>query len=227
MIHIKFKGRFGNHLFQMSCANFLSKKFMQPISSNWNNILLQNKNDNKTFQNSIIVNNDNIHSVFNQEENNFNLILDDYFQTRYCINKFIEYNTYKNNSNELKDSTFVHLRLGDIKNIVSLDYDYYDKAINDLGGKNVILSSDSPDDEIVTKLKNKHKAKMFFGDESETILMGANCKNRILSLGTFSWWIGFLGNIFWQDSVSTICPKVDRVRKWHGDIFPIFNWREV
>jgi hypothetical protein len=227
MIHIRWKGRFGNHLFQASCANFLSKKFNQPVSYKWDKILLQNECEHKIFDESIIVNNDNIEAVSQQSENHLNLILDDYFQNRYCIDNFSKYNTYKNNSEQLSNYTFVHIRLGDIKNIMSLDYEYYEEAINLLDNDKVLIASDSPDDEIVLKLKKRYNAEIFSSNEENTILMGANCKNKVLSLGTFSWWIGFLGDTFWRNQTNTVCPRVDRTIKWHGDIFPIFNWRQI
>lgn len=227
MISVQWKGRFGNHLFQASCANFLSKKFNQPVSYRWNDILLQNQCKNKVFHESIIVNNDNIEEISRQEENKYNLILNDYFQNRHCIENFSKYNTYQNNSEQLRNYTFVHIRLGDIKNIVSLGYNYYEEAINLLDNDKILIASDSPNDEIVLKLKKQYNAEIFSSNEVDTILMGANCRNRVLSLGTFSWWIGFLGNNFWKDSVNTISPNVNRTRKWHGDIFPIFNWREI
>lgn len=227
MISVNFKGRFGNHLFQLSCANFLSKKFDQPVANKWDRILVQNETGDKFFNKTMVVNNDSIERVFNQESNQQNIVLDDYFQTRYCISKFLEYNTYQNNSEQLGNYTFVHIRLGDINNIMSLDYEYYDEAIGLFGNEKVLISSDSPNDEMVLRLKDKYDATIFRGNEVEAILMGANCKNRVLSLGTFSWWIGFLGNNFWGDKINTVCPRVDRTIKWHGDIFPLFDWRSV
>jgi len=227
MIDINFKGRFGNHLFQLSCADFLSRKLEQPVRARCDKIIVQNKTKNKFFDNTIVVNNDNIERIFNQDKNEYNILLDDYFQTRYCISKFVEYNTYQNNSEILGSYTFIHVRLGDTKNIMSLDYNYYDEAIKSLDHEEVIISSDSPNDEIVLKLKHKYKAKIFLGNEVETILMGANAQNKVLSLGTFSWWMGFLGSTFWGNKVKTICPKANRTIKWHGDIFPFFDWRSI
>lgn len=228
MIHVRWKGRFGNHLFQASCANFLSKKFKQEISHDWKFILNQNKNfENKIRNKSIIVTNENIEEIFNNNVNEYNIILDDYFQTRFCIDKFIEFNSYQNSSQEMLDATFVHVRLGDTKNLFSLDYEYYKDAINLARSDNIIISSDSPSDEIVTRLVEEFDAVTFSDTEVNTILMGANCRNRVLSLGTFSWWIGFLGNIFWEDGIYTVSPNMNRVKKWHGDIFPMFNWKEI
>jgi hypothetical protein len=39
MISINYKGLFGNKLFEVSVANFLSKKHNQEINTNWNKFL--------------------------------------------------------------------------------------------------------------------------------------------------------------------------------------------
>lgn len=229
MIQVNWKGRFGNHLFQASCANALSKKFKQQTLHEWKFILNQNKETQAAIRNeSIIVNNKNIEEIFNSDVNEYNLILDDYFQNKFCIGKFIELNSYTNPLTNLEDCTFVHIRLGDIKNVVSLDYKYYQNAIKIAGADNVIISSDSADDEIVKGLIKEFNARIFNANEVDTIIKGANCRRKVLSLGTFSWWIGFLGDIFWkQESTVTISPKTNRVRKWHGNIFPMFDWQEI
>lgn len=229
MISINYKGLFGNNLFQASVANFLAKKHNQNIDTKFNKFIkTYEANFPNNTQGKIIVNDKNIEEIYNQESIAQDLILDDFFQTRFCIEKINEYNEYTNTINELIDATFVHIRLGDIKNKMSIKYEYYDEAIKKYNNTRIIISSDSPNDEIVQRLSEKHKADIFVDSIENTIMAGANCKNKILSMGTFSWWIGFLGNKFLGDKRGfTICPKEERSIRWHGDIFPIFDWEQV
>ena len=228
MIEIRWEGRFGNRLFQMSAANILSMKYHSVINNYWDSmdsILLPNKTSGcKYYNKTITVNNDNIEEIFNKPVK-ADLLLCDYFQTRWCIEKFIEMNTYLNSYEHQNDATFVHVRLGDIKNDErSLPYDYYRNAIEKIDNSRIIISSDSPEHEIVNRLQNTYNAQIYKGSAIETIMLGSSCNKKVLSLGTFSWWIGFLGSVFWKDQ-ETICPLVSRSRIWHGDIFPMFNWR--
>ena len=85
----------------------------------------------------------------------------------------------------------------------------------------IILSTDSPDHDIVKKLQEKYAIDMYFGDETATIILGASCKQKILSQGTFSWWIGFINN---DKTEKTIYPDVNKHRMFCGDIFSSRGW---
>jgi len=56
------------------------------------------------------------------------------------------------------------------------------------------LASDSPSHPFVESLINEFGLKLYEGTPEETIIFGSMFDNKILSLGTFSWWIGFIGN---------------------------------
>tara|TARA_R100000234_G_C5001139_1_gene180369 strand:+ start:756 stop:1532 length:777 start_codon:yes stop_codon:yes gene_type:complete len=155
-----------------------------------------------------------------------NFFLNGFFQAKEVINKFNE-NKSKlfNNLGEQEpiEGTYIHLRLGDILNTPGkyCELEYYKKALEqtDLKGE-LVLSSDSPEHDFVKTLISEYNFKFLDLKEQETILTASRFTNKILSLGTFSWWIGFLGN---QDNV--ICPDVDDYIKWHGNIFPFLNWK--
>ena len=123
---------------------------------------------------------------------------------------------------KLVEGSFVHVRLGDISNDATrcCEIQYYEKALEGLNGG--YISSDSPNHEIVKRLSNKFNLEVFQNSAENTLIFGSQFENKILSLGTFSWWIGFLGN---QNNV--ICPSQKEYMEWHGDIFPFLNWKEV
>lgn len=230
MISINYKGLFGNKLFEVSVANFLSKKHNQEINTNWNKFLKINKPSNPTkTSGQIIVNDKNIEEVFNTENLTHDLVLDDFFQTKFCTQKFIEYNEYENTVDSLIDATIIHMRLGDVKaNNMSIEYDYYDEAIQKIENKKIFITSDSPHDEMLQRLAKEHNAEVYTDTKENTIMFAANCKNKILSAGSFSFWIGFLGSHFLKDQNGiTICPKRDRSVVWYGDIFPAFDWEQI
>jgi hypothetical protein len=223
MININYQGRFGNNLFQYFAALILSKKFDQKISNPFlNNIFQFNSSDNcQIYKNDLIINDNNIHSLFDFEYINENLILDGFFQNRLILD-FLKFNkNFFSNEEEIKKGSFVHVRLGDITNDeASCKIEYYQKALQGLKGG--YISSDSPNNDIIKKLSDEFDLKIFENSPEETIIFGSQFENKILSLGTFSWWIGFLGN---QNNV--ICPVQKEYREWHGDIFPFLNWKEV
>jgi hypothetical protein len=223
MININYQGRFGNNLFQYFTALILSQKFNQSIKNPLlNNIFEFHFSENKyIYEESLIVNDDNIYNLLNEENINNNLILDGFFQNRKIL-EFLKENKHSFlNENKNRKDTFVHVRLGDISNDqASCNINYYRKALIGLNGG--YISSDSPDSDIVIQLINEFNLKLFENSPEETIIFGSQFENKILSLGTFSWWIGFLGN---QNNV--ICPVQKEYREWHGDIFPFLNWREI
>lgn len=227
MIYIKYNGRLGNRLFQMSAAAFLSKKLKQKIINPIKHIIdFENNEPLFDYSENLIVNDHNILDIYSHKDIKKNLILDDFFQDHSIVQKFIEHNRYKKNEKLISDSTFMHIRLGDIKNLFSLDYSYYRLCLDKIGSDKLIISSDSPEDTMIKKLCEEFNGKVLQLDPVETIMFSASCKRKILSHGTFSWWIGFLGNIFYADQgLTTICPSENRMpKKWHGNIFPMFDW---
>jgi hypothetical protein len=156
-----------------------------------------------------------------QDTVNSNLTLNGFFQKRNLLKYFIQSENIQNNNQKIVEGSFVHVRLGDIdKDAKSCKIEYYEKALEGLNGG--YISSDSPNHEIVKRLSNKFNLEVFQNSPENTLIFGSQFENKILSLGTFSWWIGFLGN---QNNV--ICPVQKEYIEWHGDIFPFLNWKEV
>ena len=223
MIKINYQGRLGNNFFQYFTALILSEKFNQSISNPLLNSIFKfdfNKNSN-IYENYLIINDDNICQALEGKNINKNIILDGFFQNRLIL-EFLKSNKHLFLGEEkIKKGSFAHVRLGD--NIDDERYckiEYYQKALQGLSGG--YISSDSPSHDIIKKLSDEFNLEFFENSPEETIIFGSQFENKILSLGTFSWWIGFLGN---QNNV--ICPVQKEYPEWHGDIFPFLNWKEV
>lgn len=223
MININYKGRFGNNLFQYFTAALLSAKFNQSILNPLENKIFKfnDQCDDCKYDGNLVVNDENIFEILKLDKIDKNIILDGFFQNR-TILEFLNLNKYLfEYENSKLSGTFVHVRLGDISNdSACCKIEYYRKALNGLKGG--CISSDSPNHEMIKKLSEEFELKIFENSPEETIIFGCQFENKILSLGTFSWWIGFLGN---QNNV--ICPVQKEYREWHGDIFPFLNWKEV
>ena len=120
---------------------------------------------------------------------------------------------------------FVHARFGDLVDDNRLNdictYEYYTLCLSGLGGG--YIASDSLDHPIVKALCNNFGLKPYNGTPEETIIFGSQFPNKILSLGTFSWWIGFIGS---QNNV--MYPNPNEYRRWHGPIFECMqDWKRI
>lgn len=229
MITINYRGQYGNNLFQLSAANLISKKCNKPIVSEIrSNILKIHQPENDVDETTeIVVNDTNFINLYKDSKLNcHNIILEGFFQRPEIICEFIKHNEYFTDQNP-KDNTFVHIRLGDfVKNGMSLEYSFYEKALSKTNTENIIIATNDESHYIVKKTLDKYDASLIKDTPENTILFGASCQNKVLSLGTFSWWIGFLGNILHGKFVeTTICP--DHKRHNLGRIFPMFDWIEI
>lgn len=147
-----------------------------------------------------------------------------FFQDEETVLRFAQYRKILFNEEPPVDGLFVHVRLGDIDDLTnrSCSLDYYREAIQATGEKNGFISSDSPNHPIVQTLMREFDLKFFESHPEHTIIFASRFKNKVLSLGTFSWWIGFLNC---QDNV--IFPDPEKYTKWHGDIFTFEHWRKI
>ena len=125
------------------------------------------------------------------------------------------------------DGVFVHLRLGDLVDMDRLElvptYEYYKHCLSQLNFSSGFIGSDSPDHPLTKRLLYEFDLEFYDDTPENTISFGSAFKNKVLSLGTFSWWIGFIGN---QNNV--IHPCVSDFPFWHGTIFEsMTNWNSV
>ncbi len=225
MINLQYNGgRFGNHLIQLSCAAAIANKFKQNISNPFDQSIIQiPKFEDAKYDKTLVINDSNISELFLLDKVDFNISLTGFLQLEKCIQESIKYNTFT--STEMIDATFVHFRLDDLVKLgFSLPFEYYNNALSSLDNKRIIASTDSPDHEIVKKLQEKYSIEMYFGDENATILLGASCRQKILSQGTFSWWIGFINN-YKTDKI--IYPDFSKYPAFCGDIFSSRGWNSL
>ncbi len=237
-----YKGRLGNNLFQYVVANLLSIKHNLKIVAKKPDFYLidnqikssdEKKSSNKKSKKKLLITDNNFLKILDM--NNLNccdLIINGYFQKKEFVKKYKnEILACFNMENEKIDGTFVHYRLGDLQDkhwhpnaVVHLNY--YRKALNRINNKNnnCYISSDSPEHEFVKTLQKEFNLKTFTGSPKETIAFASKFDHKVLSFGSFSWWIGFLGN---QSDIiygTGIDENGVPYEKWSGDDFVFENW---
>lgn len=230
MITINYQGRYGNNLFQYMTSCILSKKFNQEIQNPMSSKIINysNYNFSKKFNNTIQVNDDNILKILEIENLESNIILNGFFQN-YEIIELFEYNRnyFINDLDTKKSQVFLHVRLGDLleddySNRRYMSLEYYQDILKKISFDGGFISSDSINHHIITNLKSEFNLQEFNSNEEDTILFASTFEYKILSLGTFSWWMGFLGC---QDNV--FFPNPSKYRKWHGNIHNNKNWKLI
>jgi hypothetical protein len=158
----------------------------------------------------------------------------DYFQTKEITNMLYNYlknelikqniinaNSFKtryNNNNDI----FIHIRLTDAERH-NPGLEYYKKAIEKINYNNIYICSDNLNHNIVQNItKLFSNVKCLDLNPQYTIQFGSTCKNIILSHGSFSAFIGYLGYY------STIYyPEYEENKIWYGDMFSIDGWNII
>lgn len=234
MIEVCYIGRLGNNLFQHFCAYLLSLKhnlkFKNPLESK----LVPVVNDGNEYleESSVQITAENFFDYYNlDDKHTFNFGVCGYFQSKDFVDLF-----WKNKNLTLQNTlckaqqtgicscnnndVFIHVRLGDLLNTSKhQSYEYFENILKEISFENGYISSDSPDHEIVTKLINEYSLKLYSNEPEDTIIFASQQKYKILSLGTYSWWIGFLGK---QENVYFPDPQKHEI--WHGDIHTLPHW---
>ena len=225
------QGRLGNHIFQHVAATLLAKKYKMEIVNYHVDFPVKINEDisEKTYDQWQDVGDHNFMQFLNSPNMvETNLKLGGYFQ----IGDFIR--NYKTEilscidlPDETIDGTVIHYRIGDLCNYNGGKYiinvEYFEKCLSmiNCSGKRYI-TTDSPNDDRVKYLCNKYQLELLDMSPRDTIIFASKFTNKILSHGTFSWWIGFLGN---QSNVYYLDPK--EYTKWLGDIYHVDHWKII
>ena len=176
---------------------------------------------NKKYDKTIIINSDNYMKYYNNlidNDANFNC-MNCYFQNetittilhghlRTQMNNIMEKNPFNNRYNNNND-VFLHIRLRDAKNF-NVGIDYYIHCISLLKFDNIYIGSDNFNDNLILKIKTLYPNVIFVEKNPiQTIQFGSTCKNIILSHGSYSAIIGYLGffsNIYFLNKEPKWCP---------------------
>tara|TARA_Y100000389_G_C17465550_1_gene525183 strand:+ start:3763 stop:4494 length:732 start_codon:yes stop_codon:yes gene_type:complete len=137
------------------------------------------------------------------KEFNYNLETNGYFQCSENITRVYKYlqtnkeiiinkNPWKERFSNNKD-LFIHVRAGDMRNH-ALDTSYYQHCIEKNKYENIYLATDNRNHKTVKDLINKYpNIELVNKSPVQTIQFGCTCSNIILSHGSFSAIIGYLG----------------------------------
>ena len=214
------RGRLGNQIIRNLALSILAEKYnLYAEYSSYDDI--NNKLGielfvgNKKYDKTVVVNNNNYMDYYNnniKNDANFDF-MKDFFQSEeittilynHLNNKMINIinkNPYKErykNNNVL----FLHIRLGDAKEW-NVGIEYYIHCINLLKYDYIYIGSDNLNDDLIKKIKALY-TNIILVDKNpiETIQFGSTCKNIILSHGSFSALIGYLGffsNVYFMNT---------------------------
>ena len=232
-------GRLCNQIFRNLCVNFLAKKHNLYVGYSSYNLIkslgidlyigenkythIENLTDDNFFN---ILEKDNIDYNIDPNNNYFQTKDISYFLYNYLHSENIKenimnmnvFNKRYNNNNDI----FIHIRLTDASDFNS-GVEYYLNLIKQIKNteSNIYIASDDINHQIIKDIVCIYPNSVVLNyNEIKTIQFGSTCKNIILSQGSFSCIIGYLGFF------STIYyPKYKKM--WHGDIFSIEGWKEV
>ena len=224
MISIVYQGRFGNNLFQYALAKILSKKYNQLIHNPLHNTIIDTNQSGRSidFSQKFQITDDNFIDINNDKLFDSNIYIYGFFQNRLMI-KLLEENSHLfNHDANYIDNLFIHIRLGDLlhnKTSLIQNYEYYADTISDNIKDINYISTDSENHPMICRLIKIFDLTLYNDTPENTIKFASKFTHKILSLGTFSWWIGFLGC---NDKI--FCPDPEIYPIWHGDIFPIREW---
>ena len=235
------RGRLGNQIIRNLCMSIVAEK--NDLDVNYENYEKINKLINlykgsNIFGDMVELNEDNFFEILNLGRNSLKSNLDghySFFQTRIitnflynylnsiCIrNQIIKKNPYKDRYNSNNDC-YIHVRIGDVE-CWSPGIDYYTNALRLIKFDKLYISSDTLDHNIVnTLIDNYPNSEKVLRDDIDTIHFASTCKYLILSHGSFSAIIGYLGFF------SEVYYKSYDVNGlwWHGDIFSIPGWKGI
>jgi hypothetical protein len=177
---------------------------------------------NRNYDKTDIVNNSNYYSILNKESIDFNIDPNmDYFQSQEITDmlyqhlqsdevktKIMSSNPFANRYNNNNDA-FIHIRLGDVMQHTP-GLEYYLHCLSLIEFDNLYITTDTPHHPIIYEINKRYpQMTLIYDNEVSTIQFGSTCKNIILSHGSFSAVIGYLGffsNVSYLNREPGWCP---------------------
>jgi hypothetical protein len=231
-----YNGRLGNQIIRNLAVSLIAEKHNLWVDY-CNNEVIRELGINlfsgtNTFNDTIILNDDNYLSVYNSTSLTHNLDPNNsFFQTKEISNLLYNYlRTYKiklniinknpfNNRYNTNNDLYIHIRLGDVAQY-SPGINYYMNAIKTIVFDNLYISTDDTTHDIVKQIIHSYPAtKILDYNEILTIQFASTCKNIVLSHGSFSALIGYL-SFFSKINYH----EYEENKIWYGDLFSINNW---
>lgn len=223
MIIVRKMGRMGNNLFQFSVARLIAEKardFVYKCPFDGKIFKNQTHKSPQYTETTRIDNSDFLYAL--EDPPKCNMVLADYFQKKDYVEKYGEDIKSLCVDFSTNHRIAIHYRIGDLKSKTNkfkhMPPEYFISEVEKLNADlPIYITSDSPKSKEVDKIVSSLGAEIVLKKPMDSIIFGAESSHKIMSLGTFSWWFGFLG-----DGVA-VCPDVKRYHheKWFGDIFCI------
>jgi hypothetical protein len=97
------------------------------------------------------------------------------------------------------ETVFIHIRnscpAAPVPKSCVLPFEYYDRRLSLMDFKNGVIASHDENDDITRALVKKYGFKTLkYNNASETLVIGASHRKMVLSLGSYSFWIGALAS---------------------------------
>ena len=203
-------GRFCNQLIRNLCVSLIAKcndlKVEYSSNDRMQRLGLILFSGNKSYSHYIELNDENFMSILNAKEICANLEPNcAFFQTEQIssfLYRVLRIDAFRESiiaANPFKarygtnNDCFVHIRLTDLAD-VNQGIGYYKQAILQHPHDNLWIASDDFSHPLIKELCEVYpKADLVLKDEVETIQFGSTCKHLVLSLGSYSAIVGYLG----------------------------------
>ena len=232
-------GRFGNQLIRNIAVHFIARKHHLKVKYSSHDRIEQLGIDlfsgDKSYPDTDTLNETNYLDVLNADTFSHNVepnnayfqtkestrMIDDFFREKQTQESIIQSNPFRDRYDTNNDC-FMHIRLGDVTHLTP-GVHYYLTALSQFDFDHLFIASDSPNHRMVNEIREKYpKSTIVTLNEVMTIQFGSTCRHLILSNGSFSAVIGYLG--FWS---SVYHPEYYPENAWHGDLFSIDGWHAI
>ena len=231
-------GRLCNHIFRNIAVSIIAEKHNLKVDYGFHNDIknlgIELFSGVNIYNNTIELNNSTFFDIFKHENIISNLDANsDYFQTEEISNLTYKYlhnetqqvnikraNPYNERYNTNNDC-FIHIRLGD-KEQENLGTEYYLRVLENIKFDILYIASDSINHSTIKDIQSRYpNNKLILLDSIKTIQFGSTCKHIVLSQGTYTAIIGYLG------FNSNIYCKKFTLPNWSGNVFSISGWNLI